>query len=154
MTDPKVVNPRNSLLALFFLGILAVMLIPLPAFMLDLMLSINISISLLILMAVINAGRPIDFSTFPTVLLFTALFRLALNVASTRLILLEGDAGSVIRTFWQLRRRRPARRRRGGVPGAGGDPVHRHHQGPEPHQRGHRQVRARLDARQADVDRR
>jgi len=99
MAETTPVNPRNSLLALFFLGILAVMLIPMPPFMLDLMLSINISISLLILMAVINAGRPVDFSTFPTVLLFTALFRLALNVASTRLILLEGDAGSVIRTF-------------------------------------------------------
>ncbi len=99
MSENPVVNPRNSLLALFFLGILAVMLVPLPPFMLDLMLSINITISLLILMAVINAGRPIDFSTFPTVLLFTALFRLALNVASTRLILLEGDAGAVIRTF-------------------------------------------------------
>jgi flagellar biosynthesis protein FlhA len=99
MAETSPVNPRNSLLALFFLGILAVMLIPMPPFMLDLMLSINISISLLILMAVINAGRPVDFSTFPTVLLFTALFRLALNVASTRLILLEGDAGSVIRTF-------------------------------------------------------
>ncbi|MBX3462702.1 MAG: flagellar biosynthesis protein FlhA [Planctomycetes bacterium] len=90
---------RNSLLALFFLGILAVMLIPLPGLVLDVMLSINISLSLLIMMAVMNAGRPVDFSTFPTVLLFTALFRLALNVASTRLILLEGDAGAVIRTF-------------------------------------------------------
>jgi flagellar biosynthesis protein FlhA len=99
MPETKLVNPRNSLLALFFLGILAVMLIPLPPVLLDLMLSINISLSLLILIAVINAGRPTDFSTFPTVLLFTALFRLALNVASTRLILLEGDAGAVIRTF-------------------------------------------------------
>ena len=102
MTDTSLLNPRNSLLAVFFLGILAVMLIPLPAIVLDLMLSINISISLLILMAVLNAGRPVDFSTFPTVLLFTALFRLALNVASTRLILLEGDAGSVIRTFGEF----------------------------------------------------
>ncbi len=92
-------NRRNSLLALFFLGILAVMLIPMPAIMLDAMLCLNITISLLILMTVLNASRPIEFSTFPTVLLFTALFRLALNVSSTRLILLEGDAGNVIRTF-------------------------------------------------------
>lgn len=90
---------RNSLLAIFFLAILAVMLIPMPPLMLDAMLCINITISLLILMAVLNSNRPVEFSTFPSVLLFTALFRLALNVSSTRLILLEGDAGSVIRTF-------------------------------------------------------
>lgn len=90
---------RNSLLAIFFLAILAVMLIPMPAIMLDAMLCLNITISLLILMAVLNSNRPVEFSTFPSVLLFTALFRLALNVSSTRLILLEGDAGSVIRTF-------------------------------------------------------
>jgi len=90
---------RNSMLALFFLGILAVMLIPMPPLLLDAMLCLNITISLLILMAVLNAGRPVEFSTFPSVLLFTALFRLALNVSSTRLILLEGNAGDVIRTF-------------------------------------------------------
>lgn len=90
---------RNSLLAIFFLAILAVMLIPMPPLMLDAMLCLNITVSLLILMAVLNSNRPVEFSTFPSVLLFTALFRLALNVSSTRLILLEGDAGSVIRTF-------------------------------------------------------
>ncbi|MEZ6036299.1 MAG: flagellar biosynthesis protein FlhA [Planctomycetota bacterium] len=90
---------RNSILAIFFLAILAVMLIPMPPLMLDAMLCINITISLMILMAVLNANRPVDFSTYPSVLLFTALFRLALNVSSTRLILLEGNAGDVIRTF-------------------------------------------------------
>jgi flagellar biosynthesis protein FlhA len=90
---------RNTMLAVFFLGILAVMLIPMPPLMLDAMLCLNITVSLLILMAVLNAGRPVEFSTFPSVLLFTALFRLALNVSSTRLILLEGNAGDVIRTF-------------------------------------------------------
>ncbi|MCB9877677.1 MAG: flagellar biosynthesis protein FlhA [Planctomycetes bacterium] len=90
---------QNSVLAIFFLAILAVMLIPMPPLMLDAMLCINITISLMILMAVLNANRPVDFSTYPSVLLFTALFRLALNVSSTRLILLEGNAGDVIRTF-------------------------------------------------------
>ncbi len=98
-----VVNPqKNTVLALFFLGILAVMLIPMPPVLLDALLCINITASLLILMAVLNAGRPVEFSTFPSVLLFTALFRLALNVSATRLILLEGDAGDVIRTFGQF----------------------------------------------------
>lgn len=90
---------KNSLLALFFLGVLAVMLIPLPPILLDAMLCMNITTSLMIVMAVLNANRPVEFSTFPSVLLFTALFRLGLNVSSTRLILLEGDAGDVIRTF-------------------------------------------------------
>ncbi len=99
MLDKQNKEQRNSLLAVFFLAILAVMLIPMPPLMLDAMLCVNITISLLILMAVLNSNRPVEFSTFPSVLLFTALFRLALNVSSTRLILLEGDAGSVIRTF-------------------------------------------------------
>ena len=90
---------RNQALAIAFLGILAVMLVPMPPLMLDAMLCLNIATSLLVVMSVLNASRPTDFSTFPTVLLFTALFRLALNVASTRLILLDGDAGNVIKTF-------------------------------------------------------
>lgn len=92
-------NRHNHLLALCFLGVLAVMVIPLPPVLLDALLCLNLTASMLIVMTVLNASRPTDFSTFPTVLLFTALFRLSLNVASTRLILLEGDAGSVIRTF-------------------------------------------------------
>ena len=99
MTTGKNKEHRNSVLALFFLAVLAVMLIPVPPLLLDAMLCINITFSLLILMAVLNSSRPVDFSTFPSVLLFTALFRLALNVSSTRLILLEGDAGDVIETF-------------------------------------------------------
>ena len=99
MPDKTNREQRNSLLAIFFLAVLAVMLIPMPPLMLDAMLCLNITVSLLILMAVLNSNRPVEFSTFPSVLLFTALFRLALNVSSTRLILLEGDAGSVIRTF-------------------------------------------------------
>ncbi|MBZ0153704.1 MAG: flagellar biosynthesis protein FlhA [Planctomycetes bacterium] len=99
MTTTTSQTKRNGFLAIFFLGILTVMLIPLPPLLLDAMLCINITVSLLILMAVINASRPVEFSTFPSVLLFSALFRLALNVSSTRLILLEGDAGDVIRTF-------------------------------------------------------
>lgn len=102
MADRGQGNSKNSLLALFFVAILGVMLVPVPSLLLDAMLCLNITSSLLILMAVLNAGRPVEFSTFPSVLLFTALFRLALNVASTRLILLEGDAGDVIKTFGEF----------------------------------------------------
>lgn len=99
MVEVRKGSQKNTLLALFFVAILAVMLVPVPSILLDAMLCLNITASLLILMAVLNAGRPVEFSTFPSVLLFTALFRLALNVASTRLILLEGDAGHVIKVF-------------------------------------------------------
>lgn len=99
MVEPPRTSQRNSLLALFFIVVLAVMLIPVPPLLLDALLCVSITTSLLILMAVLNAGRPVEFSTFPSVLLFTALFRLALNVSSTRLILLDADAGDVIRTF-------------------------------------------------------
>jgi flagellar biosynthesis protein FlhA len=99
MAESSTGNQRNTLLAVFFVGVLTVMVIPMPPLLLDAMLCLNITVSLLILMAVLNAGRPVEFSTFPSVLLFTALFRLALNVSSTRLILLEGNAGDVIRTF-------------------------------------------------------
>lgn len=98
-TGGKGRREANSLLGLVFLLIIGVMLIPMPSPFLDMLLCINITSAFLIMMAVLNSNRPADFNTFPTVLLFTALFRLSLNVASTRLILLEGDAGAVIRTF-------------------------------------------------------
>ena len=84
--------------------ILFVMLIPLPPFILDLMLSLSISLSLLILITAMFILSPLEFAIFPTLLLVTTLLRLALNVASTRLILLHGDqgtaaAGNVIQAF-------------------------------------------------------
>jgi flagellar biosynthesis protein FlhA len=99
MADGKGLAGRNNLVALFLVGILAVMLVPMPSMLLDALLCINITLSLMVVMVVLNAQRPVEFSTFPSLLLFTALLRLSLNVASTRLILLEGDAGAVIRTF-------------------------------------------------------
>lgn len=81
------------------LGLLATLLSPLPPMILDLLLVSNIAGSILLLMVVINAKRATDLSTFPTLLLMTTLFRLGLNVASTRLILTGGEAGSVISSF-------------------------------------------------------
>lgn len=86
------------------LGILVVMILPIPAIMLDLLLTFNITASIIILMVAVYVTRPLDFSTFPTLLLVTTLFRLALNVASTRLVLLHGAegasaAGQVIKSF-------------------------------------------------------
>jgi flagellar biosynthesis protein FlhA len=87
------------LLGLGLLGLLATLLSPLPPLVLDLLLASNLTGSILLLMVVLNAQRATDLSTFPTLLLFTTMFRLGLNVASTRLILTGGEAGQVITAF-------------------------------------------------------
>ena len=104
----KALLGRSDIMAAFGLvAILMIMIIPLPALILDLFLSTNITISLLILIISIYTNKAVEFSIFPAILLTTTLFRLALNVASTRLILLHGDqgsdaAGSVIQAFGQF----------------------------------------------------
>lgn len=89
------------------LGILLAMVVPLPPWMLDLLISANIALSTVVLLVSIYIRRPADFSVFPTTLLLMTLFRLALNVSSSRLILLEGSrgtgaAGQVIESFGQF----------------------------------------------------
>lgn len=87
--------------------IIIMMVIPLPAILLDIFFTANIALSLIIVMICISALKPLDFSSFPTVLLFATLLRLALNVASTRVVLVDGHtgsnaAGSVIEAFGQF----------------------------------------------------
>lgn len=91
-------NP-DMILAAGVLVIMALLLIPLPPFMLDILLAINITISVLTLLISLYLISPLDFSSFPTILLITTLFRLGLNVASTRLILGQGYAGHIIDAF-------------------------------------------------------
>ncbi|MEI8235632.1 MAG: flagellar biosynthesis protein FlhA [Methylococcaceae bacterium] len=84
--------------------ILAMVMLPLPTFLLDIFFTFNISFSLIILLVVVYTLRPLDFASFPTVILLATLLRLALNVASTRVVLLEGHnggdaAGKVIEAF-------------------------------------------------------
>ncbi|MBQ4566942.1 MAG: flagellar biosynthesis protein FlhA [Desulfovibrio sp.] len=100
---------RNGeiMLAAGVVVILFVMLVPLPTFFLDIMLCVSISIALLVLITTMFMNSPLEFTIFPSLLLVTTLLRLALNVASTRLILLNGDqgveaAGSVIRSFGEF----------------------------------------------------
>lgn len=86
------------------MAILGIMILPIPTLLLDLFLSISITISVIILMVAMYVLKPLEFSVFPSVLLLTTLFRLALNVASTRLILMHGSegvdaAGQVIKAF-------------------------------------------------------
>jgi flagellar biosynthesis protein FlhA len=73
--------------------ILSMMVLPLPPFLLDLFFTFNIAISIIVMLVAINVMKPLDFSVFPTVLLITTLLRLSLNVASTRVVLLEGHTG-------------------------------------------------------------
>ena len=98
-------QPLNRLAApILVLLILAMMVLPLPTWMLDVLFTLNIALAMIVLLVSLNARRPLDFSVFPTVLLLTTLLRLSLNVASTRIVLLQGHtgpgaAGKVIESF-------------------------------------------------------
>jgi flagellar biosynthesis protein FlhA len=100
-TSALPVSPRlsNVLLAGGVLGVLVIMLVPLPNFLFDLLITANIALSLVVLMVTIYIAAPLEFSVFPTLLLGLTLLRLALGIASTRLILMRGDAGQVIDAF-------------------------------------------------------
>jgi len=97
--DRILTGNASVLVGVSVIGILAVMVLLLPPGFLDLLLAFNITFALIILMVTFYVKDPLGFSVFPTMLLFLTLFRLALNVASTRLILLDGYAGKVIDSF-------------------------------------------------------
>jgi flagellar biosynthesis protein FlhA len=80
-------------------GVILLLVLPVPTWLLDFLLSLNIGLSMMILLVIIYVKDPPEFSSFPTILLAVTLFRLALNIASTRLILLDGYAGHVIEAF-------------------------------------------------------
>ena len=86
-------------LAIGVLGLVLTLISPVPPQVLDVLLAVNITASLLLLLVTMNARAAVELSVFPTLLLFATLFRLGLNVASTRLILSGGDAGTIIRAF-------------------------------------------------------
>ena len=103
----KWLNRVDMIAALGFVMILIVMVVPIPAFMLDLLLSFNITFSLIILLVSMYISHPLELSAFPSILLMATLFRLSLNISSTRLILLHGNqgplaAGRVIHSFGQF----------------------------------------------------
>jgi len=100
-------SQSDAVFAVGLFGLMAIMIMPLPPIALDMLLVTSISISLLVFLLTIYAKRPVDFSIFPTLLLITTVFRLSLNVASTRLILIhggegEGSAGKVIDAFGRV----------------------------------------------------
>ncbi|MCB1950886.1 flagellar biosynthesis protein FlhA [Denitromonas sp.] len=97
MTLRSLMSPtalRQLAAPMLIIMILAMMVLPLPAFALDVFFTFNISLSVMVMLVAMYANRPLDFSVFPTVLLLTTLLRLSLNVASTRIVLLEGHGGS------------------------------------------------------------
>jgi flagellar biosynthesis protein FlhA len=89
----------DVMIAVAIVAIVAMMIIPMPQHVLDVLLTLNISLALSIVLATIYTTEPLQFSIFPSLLLLTTLFRLALNISSTRLILLHGEAGEVIAAF-------------------------------------------------------
>jgi type III secretion protein V len=93
-------SSRNDLvLAVILVGIIFMMILPLPVIVVDILIGINMTISAVLLMVAMYLPSPLAFSSFPSVLLVTTLFRLGISIATTRLILLQGDAGAIITTF-------------------------------------------------------
>ena len=84
---------------IYLLAAIIFFIIPIPSVLLDVMLAINIGIALIILFNVLFVKEVLDMSFFPTLLLFTTIFRISLNVSSTRLILYTGNPGNVVKTF-------------------------------------------------------
>src|SRR5947208_15043553 len=104
MTAPA--NPRGQwTMAIALLGVLAIAMAPLPTMVFDLLIGVSLCVAALTFLVAFYVERPTEFSSFPSLLLFVTLFRLALNVASTRLILTGNDshaAGAVIAEFGEF----------------------------------------------------
>ena len=101
------IGSDNLGIPIMLLMLLGMMILPLPAFLLDVFFSFNIALSIVVLLVGVYSLRPLDFAVFPTILLLATLLRLALNVASTRVVLLEGHnggdaAGKVIESFGEV----------------------------------------------------
>jgi len=94
------ITSRNDLvLAVMLVSIIFMMILPLPTWLVDVLIGVNMTISAMLLMVAMYLPSPLAFSSFPSVLLITTLFRLGISIATTRLILLQGDAGHIIYTF-------------------------------------------------------
>ncbi len=99
LLDGPLVNHSNTFIALGIVAVLGTLIIPLPTPVLDMLLACSLSLAIAILIITLSSKESLELSTFPSLLLFTTLFRLSLNVASTRLVLLQGNAGRIIDTF-------------------------------------------------------
>ena len=97
--NTPLLSHSNIILAGGLVTVLATLIIPLPTLLLDMLLACSISLAVAVLIITLSSKEALELSTFPSLLLFVTLFRLSLNVASTRLILLHGNAGKIIQTF-------------------------------------------------------
>jgi flagellar biosynthesis protein FlhA len=101
-TLERVAKRTEALFAIGLVGIIAILLLPLPAGLLSALIGLNIALSLLIFLVCVYVKEPLEFNAFPSVLLVTTMFRLGLNVASTKLILLTGTGGAVIEAMGEV----------------------------------------------------
>ncbi|MDD7804297.1 MAG: type III secretion system export apparatus subunit SctV [Endozoicomonas sp. (ex Botrylloides leachii)] len=95
----KASQRKDLVLAIFLVAILGLIILPMPTALVDLLIALNMGLSTILLMTSIYLKSPLEFSSFPAVLLITTLFRLALSITTTRLILLQADAGQIVYTF-------------------------------------------------------
>ena len=95
----KAASRNDIVLAVMIVAIIFMMILPLPTLLVDVLIGLNMTLSAVLLMVAMYLPTPLAFSSFPSVLLVTTLFRLGISIATTRLILLQGDAGSIIDTF-------------------------------------------------------
>ena len=98
----KLTRRSDIALALLLVAIIAMMILPMPTLLMDMLIALNMSIAILLMMLGIYIPHPLAISSFPSILLLTTLFRLSLSIATTRLILLEADAGHIIQTFGEF----------------------------------------------------
>ena len=93
---------QDIFLAVMLLVAVFMMILPLPTTMVDLLIAINLAFSVILLMISIYLRDPLEFSVFPSLLLITTLYRLALTISTTRLVLLQHDAGEIVEAFGQF----------------------------------------------------
>jgi flagellar biosynthesis protein FlhA len=101
-TVKRLLRHTDLLAAVAVVCVVTMLVVPLPPALLDLLITLNISAALTIVVATMYLGKALDFASFPSLLLLTTMFRLAINVSVTRLILTTGDAGSVVKSFGQF----------------------------------------------------
>ena len=93
---------QDIVLAVFIVFVIIMMIVPLPTWLIDMLIGLNISLSIVLLMVAVYLRTPLDFASFPAVLLISTLFRLSLSISTTRLILLDADAGHIVFTFGEF----------------------------------------------------
>ncbi|MBC2595023.1 flagellar biosynthesis protein FlhA [Ruficoccus amylovorans] len=99
---PRLIRNGDFVLAGVLFMVVVIMILPVPTFVMDSLLALNLAFSALVLLVIVYVRDPISFTVFPSILLIATLFRLSLNIATTRLILLNGDAGKVVASFGEF----------------------------------------------------